>query len=134
MSHSFSPDDLPRAGRRVQTNCSGFSRTQQHHAKECDISRIISRYARTGELPPGRGRPAFGDVTHLQGDITERLATAQSIIDQANADLLNHKNKQLSEQKKINQLKQQKIMEEKQKQERLLALKQELADLEGPPS
>lgn len=134
MSHSFAPDLRERAGLSIKAKCDGFSRTQQHHAKECDITRIIQRYTRTGELPPGRSRPVFGDVTHLQGDVTERLDFARSTIETANRDLAEHNNKLLSEKNKKQLLKQQKIQEEKQRLERVAALKSELAELEPPPA
>lgn len=134
MSHEFAPDLRERAGRRIKANCSGFSRTQQHHAKECDITRIIQRYTRTGELPPGRSRPAFADVTHLQGDVTERLEHSRSTIETAKRDLAEHRNKLLADKKQKELEQKQKIQQEKERQERISALKQQLSDLEPPPA
>lgn len=39
----------------------------QEHAHDCDVTVILGRYARTGQLPPGRGPGAYEDVSALCG-------------------------------------------------------------------
>jgi len=39
-------------------------RTQQHHAEDADINTIVRRFGLTGELPPARTAPEFGDFTN----------------------------------------------------------------------
>jgi len=65
---------------RVQTHILDESMTHQSHAESCDINAIIRRYERTGSLPPATKPPQYGDVTAMQGDLTERLVKAEEVI------------------------------------------------------
>lgn len=63
------------------------SMTQQAHLDQTDVNAIVKRFHRTGVLPEGRGTPQYGDVTGLQGDLTElynqanqRIETAQEFV------------------------------------------------------
>lgn len=71
----------PWTRERVQHTVVGESLTHQSHADSCDVNNIIRRYERTGELPLARRPPQYGDVTGLQGDLTERHQAAQEIIE-----------------------------------------------------
>lgn len=57
----------------------GESMTQQSHAASCDINAIIRKFDRTGELPVGRVSGTFGDVTGLQGDLTEQINASRAV-------------------------------------------------------
>lgn len=57
--------------------------TVNSHKDETDINNIVNRYQRTGILPPSERAPIFADVTHLQGDLTERIQASQMILDAA---------------------------------------------------
>lgn len=63
---------------RVQFVPVGDSMTHQSHAEACDVNAIIRRYDRTGVLPPATREAQYGDVTGLQGDLTERYVDAQA--------------------------------------------------------
>lgn len=51
--------------RRVVQVCDGPSRTEQHHANEVDINKIVSRYQKTGVMPLRDGRPSYGDFAGI---------------------------------------------------------------------
>lgn len=52
---------------RHSLSLSQESVVSQEHAHDCDVTVILSRYQRSGQLPPGRGPGAFEDVTVLCG-------------------------------------------------------------------
>lgn len=56
------------------------SATDTSHGNHVDVNTIIARFARTGELPPARRAPQYGDVTALQGDLTESYSKSQADI------------------------------------------------------
>lgn len=66
-----------RERRTFQT--SGESRTHRAHAAACDVNNIIARFERTGEMPRARVQGGYGDVTSLQGDLTERALFAADV-------------------------------------------------------
>lgn len=70
----------PRDRHRTQFLVDGPSLTDTSHAEACDINFIVHRYARSGHLPPATREPFFGDVTQLQGDLSERLAWSHQVI------------------------------------------------------
>lgn len=59
----------------------------QEHANDCDVTVILSRYQRTGQLPPGRGPGAFEDVSALCGadysGVLSAVASAQEAVSSA---------------------------------------------------
>lgn len=59
--------------------------TQQAARDQTDVNAIVERFARDGYLPSSGKQPYYGDVTHLQGELTQKLQEAQDIIDRANA-------------------------------------------------
>lgn len=61
------------------------SRTQDSHADQTNVNDIVARFARTGEMPVGKGTPQYGDVTSLQGDLTEQINQANEDIAALNA-------------------------------------------------
>lgn len=61
----------------------GESMTQQHHRDQTDINNIVERYARTGNLPPGRLESQYADVTELQGDLGERILASRETMEAA---------------------------------------------------
>lgn len=75
---------LPRVVRRpwererLSIKIEGPSRTHQAHKDLVDVNNIVRRYERTGQLPPGR-QGQYGDVTALQGDLTERVNHAREV-------------------------------------------------------
>lgn len=68
---------------RTVTVVPGDSMTQISHAEACDINFIVKRFARTGQLPPPARQPVYGDVTGLQGDLTERFEWARQLVQEA---------------------------------------------------
>lgn len=55
----------------------GPSLTKQSFRKECDINRIMAKYVKTGELPPGLGVGRYGDFSQAS-DYLEALQTIES--------------------------------------------------------
>lgn len=51
---------------------------------DTDINIIMSRFERTGILPPATTEPQYADVVDLQGDLTELHAKAHSALEIAN--------------------------------------------------
>lgn len=56
--------------------------TDRSFGNDTDVNKIVARFSRTGELPPGNGPGHHGDVTAMQQDLTEiiekgRLAAAE---------------------------------------------------------
>lgn len=64
---------------RVFHQLEGESMTERSHADQTDINVIVSRYRRSGDLPPPQTPPIFMDVTALQGDYRQRLAHLQRV-------------------------------------------------------
>lgn len=65
----------------VGTDCSGDKvLTKQEFKDECDINRIMARYAQTGELPPGLGLGSFGDFSDVGSyqEAIERVRDAEA--------------------------------------------------------
>ncbi|AXL14438.1 internal scaffolding protein [Microviridae sp.] len=57
----------------------GESRTDTSFGNDTDINKIVERFARTGTLPEGPSvQPHFGDVTEMQGDLTELLQKSET--------------------------------------------------------
>lgn len=53
----------------------GLSQTKQEFKEECDINEIIRRWTKTGQLPPPRGIPQYGDFSN----VTDYTAAMRSI-------------------------------------------------------
>lgn len=71
----------PRNSRlRVIALNDGESMTQQSHFDQTDVNAIVARFDRTGQLPPARQAPVYGDVTGLQGDLTDRINQSRDTI------------------------------------------------------
>lgn len=68
---------------RLVFHCTGETRTQQHHKDLTDINHIVSRYARTSEMPPAKSEPSYADVTGLQGDLGERIIASREVIEKS---------------------------------------------------
>lgn len=68
---------------RVQSVPQGETRTLDSFVDQTDINKIIKRFDRTGYLPENTRVPQFGDVTGLQGDLTERINESWRIQAQA---------------------------------------------------
>lgn len=64
---------------RSVTVIEGESMTDESHRESCDIHTIIRQFDRTGLLPPDpRGRePQYGDVSHLNRDLTSLIQDAR---------------------------------------------------------
>ncbi len=48
-------------------------KTDTSQGNDTDVNRIVARFARTGTLPNNTREPQYGDVTELQGDLTELI-------------------------------------------------------------
>lgn len=73
----------PWCRQRVRTFNDEPSMTQQSHVDQTDVNAIVKRFERTGVMPEGRGIPQYGDVTGLQGDLTELLNRSKEQIGEA---------------------------------------------------
>lgn len=52
--------------------------TDQSQGNDTNVNNIVERFARTGVLPaPNQGAAQYGDVTALQGDLTEIIANGE---------------------------------------------------------
>lgn len=58
----------------------GESLTMEMPDHETDVNEIVSRFERTGYLPTSDRIPQYGDVTHLQEDLTVALEKSRSTI------------------------------------------------------
>lgn len=71
---------------RVQTPVADESMTDTSFGNDTDINKIVERFSRTGSLPEGPSQqPYYGDVTHLQDDLTsllERTAQAREVLNE----------------------------------------------------
>jgi hypothetical protein len=58
--------------------------TEQHHANDCDINKILSQFMETGILPQTTNRdPVYGDVSeHDFQDVQIQLANAKSLFEE----------------------------------------------------
>mgnify|MGYP000160647492 CR=1 FL=1 len=94
------------------------SKTVTDAGNDTDINRIVARFRRTGVMPTGnQTEPQYGDVTALQGDLTELIEkgkTAQAALD-----------KLQSEQNAANKKKSEENAEKLKKYEELLAKQQQ---------
>lgn len=69
MSLKFKGDSstcvsMHRRPRRVGIE-TGKGLTEQAHKDSCNVNLIIKRYKQTGQLPPVRAVPQFGDVSNI---------------------------------------------------------------------
>lgn len=62
---------------------------------DTDVNKIVARFARTGIMPQATQEPQYGDVTALQGDLTEIIANGEK----AKAELENLQKQQIEENK-----------------------------------
>lgn len=85
------------------------SLTEQHHASECDINRIVRRYETTGILPSGvEGQ--YLEVDHLQGNLTEMMNKTHQILDSHYAE-----QRELEEQQRLQKENEYQQLQEKAK-------------------
>lgn len=68
---------------RVQTNCSGESKTKQSHRDSTDINNIIAQFDRTGQLPQARRQGYYGDVSGMNDDLGVLMQQSQETLDAA---------------------------------------------------
>jgi len=59
------------------------SMTQQSHYDQTDVNAIVARFERTGAMPPPTKPAMYGDVTDLQGELTELIQRSQEQISAA---------------------------------------------------
>lgn len=52
--------------------------TVQADVEETNINNIVARFKRTGKLPDMEREPQYGDVSHLQRNLTELVAQKQA--------------------------------------------------------
>ena len=61
----------------------------QEHAFDSDVTTILSRYSRTGALPPGRGPGSYVDVSAVSGadyaGVLDAVSSAQAAVQAAQA-------------------------------------------------
>lgn len=58
----------------------GETMTQQAAFDQTDVNQIVARFHRDGYMPTNNRTPQYGDVTQLQGDLTQKLCEAEAII------------------------------------------------------
>lgn len=68
---------------RVITFTEGETMTQQSHKDQTDVNAIVARFDRTGYMPPEKGQRQYGDVTALQGELTDLIEKSRSDIKKA---------------------------------------------------
>jgi len=58
--------------------------TEQHHAENCDINKILAQFMETGILPTSTNNdPQYGDVSeHNFQEVQNQLATAKSLFEE----------------------------------------------------
>lgn len=68
---------------RVTLVCEGKGRTKQSMKDECDINRVMKRFAATGVLPTASGkRPMYADVTGVDFQkMMDVMSSAQAAFD-----------------------------------------------------
>lgn len=61
------------------------SATMEAFGHDTDVNEIVARFERTGMMPtdPRGIAPQFGDVTELQGDLTELINRARGVMQEA---------------------------------------------------
>lgn len=78
--------------------------TDDSHGNDTEINKIIARFKRSGELPPGMdGQPQYGDCSELQGDLTAIIAKgeeARAAIEKLQMEQI-EANKKASEENKL---------------------------------
>lgn len=90
----------PWERRRVVNDTRGDSLTHQSHIATCDINRILANFDRTGTLPDPTREAQYGDVTGLQGDLTERINSSREVLDEAGRAVDSAKKEAMEEYKK----------------------------------
>ncbi|WNK13883.1 MAG: internal scaffolding protein [Microvirus sp.] len=70
----------PWCRERLQTINDEPSSTHTSHGDSVDVNHIVNRYTRDGYMPAQTRQPMYGDVTGLQGDLTQRLQEAEETI------------------------------------------------------
>lgn len=92
---------------RSITQFEGESKVDNSFGNDTNINHIIARFTRTGILPTPTTEPQYGDVTHLQKDLTQLIdegrsaaARAREAIQQQQRDA---KEKQSQETQKLMQ-------------------------------
>lgn len=68
---------------RVSFTCEGESKTQQSHRDSVDVNAIVARFDRTGQLPPGRIDPQYGDVSDMNRPYAELIEQSRDVLDRA---------------------------------------------------
>lgn len=72
----------PRCARvRVTSDPSGESLAHNSFLEETDINKICERFMRTGQLPPARKVPQFGDVSSMNDNLSNVLNNAADVLD-----------------------------------------------------
>ena len=71
--------------RRVKSLVIGETRTQQQFKKECDINVVVSRFMKTGQLPPPKAQGFYADVSDV-----EDFQSAREAVRQAEADFMRY--------------------------------------------
>lgn len=68
--------------KRVRTEVTGVSLTEQHHKKSCDINTIVAKYRKTGLLDHIKTHGGtYGDVTGMDfKEAQDLIATQKSIF------------------------------------------------------
>lgn len=69
----------PLQRERVITDLTGQkSKTDRSSGNDTDINNIVARFQRTGVMPPPTGEPHYGDVSALQGELTDLIARGEA--------------------------------------------------------
>ncbi|AXL15131.1 internal scaffolding protein [Microviridae sp.] len=91
---------------RTITKVEGESMTDPSFANDTDVNTIVSRFARTGVMPPGK-EGQFADVSGLQKDLTDLIEEGK----QATSELRNARDKINRELKEKEQTEKEQLME-----------------------
>lgn len=72
---------------RVFVHLESGSSVVQEHLYDCNVTNIMNRYRRTGQLPPAKMNGAYGDVSDLSGmdygDLQRHLSQSRQAVDEA---------------------------------------------------
>lgn len=80
--NKFPPVRHPAERMEVITVIEGESAVHADQGNDTDINRIVERFRRTGEMPPGNGKGVYMDVSPLQQDLTEIMQKGQQAREQ----------------------------------------------------
>ena len=94
----------PMERERLPFFTEGESKTSQADKVHCDVNNIVAKFDRTGELPASSMAPQYGDVTSLQGDLTQMMADAAVVAEKVETEVKARRSKKRAEQLELQEL------------------------------